>query len=316
MDGRLHNIKSPLRNAVRRLKSAYGHVRPKRTIRIGPKSYALPSTLGTLLSLHPGHEPWLDWVYEVALQSKEGTFVDVGVNRGQTLAKLLRLAPNNRYIGLEPQPGCVFYVDEFFRINGLENCRILPIALSDHAGLVELSLHSQADGDSTASIARRHRPTSFYVQSKWVPAFPGDEVFPLLPDEAISIVKIDVEGAELEVLRGLSNTLHKYQPFVVFEVLNNYLSVTRENLTEEMTEYRNDRARQISSYFDGLDYTVFNIRGTSLILSEVITPEVSADLSITDYLAVPKELVPQIQSMCDVRSPTSSDLQFSLPHGS
>ena len=163
--------------------------------------------------------------------------------------------------------------------------------MSDHSGFAQLKLNSPAAGDSTASIAEAHRPDSFYVRSSAVPVFPGDALLSALPEQAIALIKIDVEGAELEVLRGLSATLRTKRPFVVFEVLNNYLVVTRQELSVELTAYRDERARRISAFFDGLGYAVFNIRGESLIGTETIKPEVSADLSITDYLAVPNELL-------------------------
>jgi FkbM family methyltransferase len=289
------------RRVAGRLKSIYRAVRPKRSVAIGGRSYALPTSRGSSLNFSAEHEPWLDWVYEAALQTKEGTFVDVGVNRGQTLAKMLRIAPESRYVGIEPQSGCVFHIEEFFRINGLESCTIIATAFSDHSGFARLKLNSPAVGDSTASIAQAHRPDSFYVRSSVIPVFPGDALFSKLPEQAIALIKIDVEGAELEVLRGLSATLRKKRPFVVFEVLNNYLVVTRQELSVELTAYRNERARQISSFFDDAGYAVFNIRGKSLIQTEIIKPEVSSDLSITNYLAVPNELLSEIESRFDVR---------------
>jgi FkbM family methyltransferase len=293
-------MKSIVRKAARELKRRLRAIRPRRSIRIAGKRYAIPSARNCLLNLDPEHEPWLDAVFEAALQTKAGAFVDVGVNQGQTLAKMLRIAPGNRYIGLEPQPGCVFAVDEFLRVNRLENCVILPIGLSDDTGLAELSLHSFAPGDTTASIAKAHRPDSFYVQSRLIPVFAGDEVFSQFAIDAISLITIDVEGAELEVLEGLTATLSKHRPFVVFEVLNNYLAATLEALPDETVAYRNERARRISSYFKDAGYSLFNIRSASLIALTVIVPEVSADQSIWDYLAVPDELVGEIERLFDV----------------
>lgn len=233
------------RKIAGKLKRTYRRIRPRASIRLGKKSYLIPGRRRALLDLEPEHEAWLDWVFQAALKAKEGVFVDVGVNQGQTLAKMLRIEPDNRYIGIEPQSGCAFYVDEFIRMNKLTNCSIVPIGLSDCAGFAELSVHSLDPGDSTASMSKAHRPDSFYAGSKFIPVFPGDDLFSALAVDAIALIKIDVEGAELEVLRGFSVTLKNYRPFVVFEVLNNYLVVTKEALSDEMTTYRNERAQQI-----------------------------------------------------------------------
>lgn len=294
MDFSLAKIKSRARRLGRPLKKAYRQVRPRTAVSIGENVYTLPTPPTDFLRLSENFEPWLNWVYATALEKKSGAFVDVGVNRGQSLAKMLRIAPGNSYIGFEPQAACVFYVEEFLRINHLDNCVIIPIGLSDHAGLSELRLNTFDPGDGAASIVKDYRPDTFYVRSMTVPVFRGDDIF-LTSSTPISLLKIDVEGAELEVLTGLSNTIRERRPFVLFEVLNNYLVVTAEFLSDELTAHRNDRARHISSYFADAGYAVFNIRGKSLIRTEVIRPEVSADLSITNYLAVPDEFVSQLE---------------------
>jgi len=39
---------------------------------------------------------------------KDGVFIDIGMNLGQTLIKLKCVDPNIRYFGFEPNPGCVY----------------------------------------------------------------------------------------------------------------------------------------------------------------------------------------------------------------
>lgn len=58
----------------------------------------------------------------------------------------------------------------------------------------------------------------------------GDDVICRLKISSMALIKIDVEGAEFEVLHGLKVSIKKYRPFIIFEVLNNYLVITNENL--------------------------------------------------------------------------------------
>ena len=44
--------------------------------------------------------------------------------------------------------------------------------------------------------------------------------------ESVCCIKVDVEGAELEVFEGFLNTIEKTKPFLIFEVLNHFLAVT------------------------------------------------------------------------------------------
>lgn len=68
------------------------------------------------------------------------------------------------------------------------------------------------------------RDDSFYKWSKPILAMPGDD----LSIDDISVIKIDVEGSELEVLQGLIETIDKFSPFILFEVLSLYNPYTRK----------------------------------------------------------------------------------------
>ena len=55
------------------------------------------------------HEPWmLQNLVQIAEQA-EGTFVDVGVNLGQTLLAVKSIGEDWDYLGFEPNPCCLFY---------------------------------------------------------------------------------------------------------------------------------------------------------------------------------------------------------------
>ena len=74
-------------------------------------SRAYPDCLGRLFALLPG-----------------ASVVDVGANLGQTLLKVKRLDRRARYVGFEPNPWCVVYMEELVRVNRLEHCSIVPRA--------------------------------------------------------------------------------------------------------------------------------------------------------------------------------------------
>jgi hypothetical protein len=166
---------------------------------------------------------------------------------------------------------------------------VVPVGLSDANAIQRLYFHSGRAGDGTASIAEAHRPSSFYTQHRFIPVFKGDDVITEFDISEISALKIDVEGAELEVLRGFHDTISNRRPFIVFEVLHNFLVATGEDLSPELAEYRNRRASEISQTLKDLRYYIYNVRGRHLLRMDVIKPEVSSDLSTTDYLAIPKE---------------------------
>jgi FkbM family methyltransferase len=258
------------------------------TVTLGNQNYSVPGSQPTVLSFDSQHEPWLDSVYKLALESKSGAFIDVGVNRGQTLGKILAIDSGRRYIGFEPQSICVSFVDQFLSLNALNGTHhIVPIGLSDYDGVAELKYHSQGLTEGTASIAAEHRPAHFYLRSSYIPVFRGDRALQGLEIEQISCIKIDVEGAELEVLKGFVETIRSYSPYIVFEVLNNFLVATNEPLDEELTQYRNARAKEISEFLVAMNYCIYNVRDGEFVHTETIRPEVSSDLTVTDYIAIP-----------------------------
>jgi FkbM family methyltransferase len=171
-----------------------------------------------LKELKQGRETWLDRLIGIILKNKSGTFIDVGVNIGQTLLKVKAIDLNQDYIGFEPNPSCCFYTSRLIQINKFNNCKIIPVGLADKSSLLKLFMRYGED-DPCASIVENYREASFYSSEKYVFVCNGDSLVKELNIDAISIIKIDVEGAELEVIQGLRSSIAKYQPFILCEIL-------------------------------------------------------------------------------------------------
>jgi len=143
--------------------------------------------------------------------------VDIGANVGLYLIWLKSIDESRQYIGFEPNPACYFYLQELIRSNSFADSSVFPLALSDKRGVG--TFFARRLGDKMGSLLADHRvekdkPFSFSVLTE-----PGDPVFEDLGLAAISAIKIDVEGFEVEVLRGLAATLARYRPIAICEVL-------------------------------------------------------------------------------------------------
>jgi FkbM family methyltransferase len=161
--------------------------------------------------------PWTYHFLARLLPSRPGTFVDIGANVGLYLIWLKSIDENREYIGFEPNPACYFYLQELMRCNQFAASSVFPLALSDDRALS--TFFARRLGDKMGSLRADHRvekerPYSFNVLTE-----PGDPVFDDLDLATISAIKIDVEGLELQVLRGLAATLERYRPVVICEVL-------------------------------------------------------------------------------------------------
>lgn len=214
-------------------------------------------------------------------------FIDVGVNIGQTLLKLRSVSQKMDYLGFEPNPLCVFYTNELIKANSLinkSNTTLYPVGISTNNEVLSLNLFSESEMDSSASIIEEFRDDRI-IQKMHVPVLNANtiegktNIF-----KNVGIIKIDVEGAELEVLKSLKDVINKERPFILIEILPIYKS---EN------EFRIKRQNEIESIFNELNYSIYRIEKKNNIsfsnLKRIETIEIHSDLELCDYVISPKE---------------------------
>jgi tRNA G46 methylase TrmB len=97
-----------------------------RKIHINGVEISIPSIRGIATD---ASEPWMVELLGKLLREQRGAFIDVGVNVGQTLVKVKALDQDREYIGFEPNPVCVFYVQELIKANKFKNCTLFPVGL-------------------------------------------------------------------------------------------------------------------------------------------------------------------------------------------
>jgi FkbM family methyltransferase len=135
--------------------------------------------------------------------------VDVGCHEGSILREMLRWAPAGSHYAFEPLP-------ELYEglLASFPGVRVYPLALSDAAG--EVSFQRVTSNLAYSGLKRRHYPSpDEAVEVITVKAELLDHVIP--EGLSVALVKIDVEGAELQVLRGALRTIRRSRPFIIFE---------------------------------------------------------------------------------------------------
>ena len=224
-------------------------------------------------------EPWMNQTLQRLLERSEGAFIDVGVNLGQTLLKVKTIAPKVRYVGFEPNPLCVTYVRRLIAVNGLQDCVVAPFGLSDQPGAVSLLAREEDPTDSSATVLKDLRAR----QSSWgrnpVSVLPGDMALASLEVGAAGVIKIDVEGAELEVVRGLQATLRRDRPHVICEILPSHTD------NDPRWSFRKPRQDALLALMRDLDYRMFRLLASGGVVP-LDTIEPHGDSALTNYAFV------------------------------
>lgn len=229
-----------------------------RKLTVGSTRYRVKGYIPNRLTTDLHHEPHVYRTIKRVLAQKQGTFIDVGVNVGQTLLSVLSIDPSRPYVGFEPQIACAFFVDQFISDNGLSHVQVISMALSEADGL--LPLYSNRICDDMASLQGNPQVDGQdRHMCRMVPVRKGDAAIADLGLDAIAAIKIDVEGAELQVLRGLMQTLAKYRPAVLFEVLPNFYGLERVMQPIDACARNNEAADGILDFFARAGYRIHQI---------------------------------------------------------
>ncbi|NES66830.1 MAG: FkbM family methyltransferase [Okeania sp. SIO2D1] len=164
-------------------------------------------------------------IYELPIQEamqkylRSGdVFYDIGANVGffSTIAGKL-VNDSGQVYAFEPAPANLYAIKHNIQLNGFSNTEVLEKAVSQKSGKGELLLgnysgsHTLSTTDKSSNHKKYHSRISVDIIS----------IDDLIEQQAIkppSVVKIDVEGAELDVIEGMCQTIQKFKPVLIYEI--------------------------------------------------------------------------------------------------
>jgi FkbM family methyltransferase len=144
--------------------------------------------------------------------------LDVGAHIGLYSLRASRLVgPEGFVIGFEPNPYAFYWLLSNIKLNRINNVKALPIALGDYNGFMEFYVVTKGNIGASSMIHDhvKHQLGEEVHEYKVlkVPTYKLEDIVPKLSylknSSDIDLVKIDVEGAELKVLRGATKLLEK-----------------------------------------------------------------------------------------------------------
>jgi FkbM family methyltransferase len=194
-----------------------------RRISCGPESFALWVRVND-----PSHYDLVSGNYEAVvldwlhgnLNSGE-TFWDVGANVGfYAIIGAKLVGPAGKVVAVEADPDTAKILAANFETNHLTNARVVSAALTDTIGTVRFG---RAPATGWSGI--------YYENSQeWVnvEALTGDALMKSLSLDEVHAIKIDVEGSEAHVLRGMSEILTRAKSRLLVEVHRTHAGVEEE----------------------------------------------------------------------------------------
>ncbi len=202
-------------------------------------------------------------------------FVDVGAHIGSVIGGAARNSKPSRIIAIEAIPEKAQALRERF-----PKAEILETAVSDHDDEVDFTIDLARPGYSSLDPKLQGRTSASRVIRVKMTTLDA-----IVPHEGIDIIKIDVEGAELGVLRGAEALVAKSRPVFMFESAPN-----------EMAGFPMDELWQ---WFEDHDYEValpmrVAHRAPGLSLATFIDAHEYPRVS-TNYFGIPRERRDQVR---------------------
>jgi len=203
--------------ACSRSDRVYSHANFTLSLQCGARAVRVPIMHGCGRNLlRYGDERIQRVVSGLYASGRRGHFVDIGANQGVMILNVLALGLNLPYLGFEPDLTAAYYTQELIRVNHLPDHHVLPIALGCQNAMA--TLHSGGPADVSSTLGLDLRPVQMYRRLLRVAVSTADDQLASL-NEPICLVKIDAEGWELNILRGMERTLREKRPPVYFEVM-------------------------------------------------------------------------------------------------
>jgi FkbM family methyltransferase len=242
----------------------------------------IPIVKGVGITYVVEFEPFMDALIGRLIPLFPGTFVDVGVNIGQTLIKVKCGFPSQDYLGFEPNSTCVAYVHRLIERNGFTQVRLVPAGLAAHDGSAMLVLPSGDADDSSATLLMDLRKPGISQREVTVDLITWRTAEREGSIGRLGVVKIDVEGSELFVLQQLEQRLLSDRPITFVEVLPTY---------EPPDPQRLSRNYAIEALCQRCDLSIHRIhkKEDPVRLERIAAFGIHSHLHWSDHLLVPRE---------------------------
>lgn len=223
------------------------------------------------IALHVDISDYMGYAYYFAFKNelsqlfnlcKEGyNVIDVGANTGWTVLKLGQLSKTGQIIGFEPDPYNFSQCKKNLELNKMANVTVLPFGLGEIPQQAQIEVRA-ASNRGANRIAVEKTKGSDTVEIKRL-----EDIEQINHLSKINLIKIDVEGYELKVLKGAEKLLRKFKPILFIEVDDNNLKAQSDSAKalivflsnlqyQDITNAESDHAVSANTDFTNCHYDI------------------------------------------------------------
>lgn len=172
-----------------------------------------PSNLDVYTYIISQGHSWDEHVVDACASAlrDDGVFYDIGASVGYiSMEMALQLNGRGAVIAFEPQPELAAMIATSARLNDFNQVRVFDVMLGDQVG--DSCLHIGSHSIHASAIAREAGSRKLACTVTTLDSLVQSGAIP-----PPSVIKIDVEGAEIAALTGASQTIRDHRPHIIFE---------------------------------------------------------------------------------------------------
>lgn len=177
-------------------------------------------------------------------------YFDIGANIGLLSIPLLQACPDCKVVSVEASPNSLKFLQRTAKESPFgDRWRIIDKAVGSQSGEIDFYIAAEGLGafDGLKDTKRAGNTTKVTV-----PLTTIDTEWELMGKPEVSVMKIDVEGAEIQVLEGAKNCIESTKPYIFLEWNKNNLSA------------HNCHSDILLTFAEVFDYKIFSVIGCHL----------------------------------------------------
>lgn len=191
------------------------------------------------------------------LNNKNNIFIDCGANVGFYTLDIATKIPNIKVYSFEPSVKEVFYLKKNLKLNNLKNVQVIEMAVGDTSGSIVFN-DTRNENLIKSGGGFVSKKKSLNLENYEVKITSLDDFFKIIKIEKNSsiFIKTDLEGYDLNAIKGAFNLLTNYDCTVIFEFSKMIL---------EQQDYNLNNLKMFASY----DFKLYDIFGNEVEIDDL-----------------------------------------------